>query len=224
MISTPADAVAWLTDLLLPAMRYRAGRLGGDESGAFDFYRARIAAGQVFLDYEVRLLKAIIAQGLPIDEIHEIGCGWGQLVFLLAWNGFKATGFEVDERRFAGALCLHQILAQVDPSRTERARIRNEFFPPLDRPDPARSAVIATNVVIGNPHLFEEEMIWGLRRYRFAIIDVDRFCRQRRPEERPGLIALVEESGLRNLGPFCEAGADGTFYLFTSADSDENTA
>lgn len=195
-------------------MRYRMDRLGVEGSGAFEFYRSRLASGRVFGDYEVQLVHSIIEKNLPMEEIHEIGCGWGQLVFLLGWTGFKATGFELDERRFRGACWLNDVLAQVDEERTARVRIRNEFFPPLDRPDPARTAVIATNVVIGNPALVEHEMIWGLRRYRYAILDVERFCRQRRAEEQSAFISLVEECGLQNLGPFCDAGTDGRYYLF----------
>jgi hypothetical protein len=153
-----------------------------------------------------------------MEEIHEIGCGWGQLAFLLAWSGLNVTGFEADERRFRSACWLSNVLAQVDEERAARVRIRNEFFPPLDRPDPAHTAVIATNVVIGNPTLFEHEMIWGLRRYRYAIVDVERFCRQRLAEEQAAFISLVEECGLRNLGPFCDAGSAGRYYLFGFGD------
>jgi hypothetical protein len=213
-----ADTVAQLSALLFPLMRYRMDQLGVDGSGAFEFYRSRLAKGQAFADYEVQLVHSIIEKNLAMEEIHEIGCGWGQLMFLLAWRGFKVTGFEADERRFRSACWLSNVMAQVDEERAARVRIRNEFFPPLDRPDAAHTAVIATNVVIGNPTLFEHEMIWGLRRYRYAIVDVEHFCRQRPAEEQSTFISLVEECGLRNLGPFCEAGSTGGYYLFGFGD------
>ena len=103
--------------------------------------------------------------------------------------------------------------AQIDGDRTGGAAVRNEFFPPLRRPDPNSSLVIATNVVSNAPFT-EDQMLWGLRRYRYAIIDVDRFCRERRADERPELIARAEQSGLRNRGLFCDAGSEGLFYLF----------
>jgi hypothetical protein len=210
----PDDAVRSLSQLLLPVMRYRIEKLGVEASGAFNFYRSRLATDRVFCDYEVRLAERIAGDLPLVEEIHEIGCGWGQLVFLLAWCGYRATGFEIDSRRFAGADSLHRVLGQVDPEAARRATLRNEFFPPLDRPESRSSLVIATNVVVGNPRLIEEQMLWALRRYRYAIVDIDRFCRLRRPDERQDFIAAVEGSGLRNVGLFCDAGSDGQFYLF----------
>jgi hypothetical protein len=207
-------AVRSLTELLLPVMRYRVEKLGVDASGAFNFYRSRLEANRVFCDYEIQLVGKIFERLTAIDEIYEIGCGWGQLVFLLAWCGYDATGFEIDSRRFLGAEFLRKVLGQVDEDRVMHARLRNEFFPPLDRPQSNCSVVVATNVVIGNPELFEEQMLWALRRYRYAIVDVDRFCRLRQPDERPAFIASVERTGLRNAGLFCDAGSDGQFYLF----------
>jgi hypothetical protein len=219
MTSSDADPAARLTELLLPIMRYRIALLGVDGSGAYDFYQTRTGSGRVFGEHEIRLVDTIAAKGLPADEIHEIGCGWGQLVFLLAWRGYRATGFELDSKRFLGADCLRRILVEIDPDHAARATIRNEFFPPLSRPDPRRSLVIATNVVISNPQFVEDQMLWGLRRYRYAIIDIDRFCTLRRPDAYPALLARAEAMGLRSLGSFWDAGPDGHFYLFEPAAS-----
>jgi hypothetical protein len=220
MKSIDGDPAAWLTDLLLPMMRYRMARLGVEASGAYDFYRIRIDSGRVFGDYELRLVDTIIARALPVDEIHEIGCGWGQLVYLLAWRGYRCTGFEMDKRRFLGADALRQILGQLDEERASRVTIRHEFFPPLRRPDPHRSLVIATNVVTENPRFFEDQMLWGLRRYRHAIIDMDRFCALRQPDQYPSFLARIEAIGLRSLGMVCDAGQEGHFYLFEPAATD----
>ncbi len=206
--------VVRLTSLLLPIMCYRVEKLGVDGSGAFNFYRSRLASGRVFCDYEIRLVRALIDRMPPPGEVHEIGCGWGQLVFLLAWCGYRTTGFEIDSRRFAGAEFLHRLLREIDEECGALAVVRNEFFPPLDRPDSTASLVIATNVVVSDPQLVEEQMLWALRRYRYAIVDVDRFCRLRQPAERPAFIAGVEETGLRNRGLFCDAGPEGQFHLF----------
>lgn len=212
--------VVHLTSLLLPIMRYRVEKLGLEESGAFNFYRSRLESGRVFCDYEIRLVQAVIERMPSPLEVHEIGCGWGQLVFLLAWCGYRTTGFEIDIRRFRGGEFLHRLLCQIDPECGERAVIRNEFFPPLDRPDPARSLAIATNVVVSNPQFVEEQMLWALRRYRYAVLDIDRFCRLRQQEERPAFIAGVERMGLRDRGLFCDAGADGQFHLFEADAAD----
>lgn len=214
MSSITDDSAHWLTDVLLPAMRYRLALLGTEDSGAYEFYCTRLASGRVFGDYEIRLVDDIIRRRLPIQEVHEIGCGWGQLVFLLAWHGYRATGFEIDRRRFCGATCLYEILGLLDPARAGRANLRNQFFPPLDRPDANGSLVIATNIVTDNPRFVEDQILWGLRRYRYAVIDIDRFCALRGPAEHPRFLARVAQSGLRNLGLFCDAGKEGHFYLF----------
>jgi hypothetical protein len=219
-----ADPAGWLTCLLLPIMRYRIARLGVEEAGAYEFYRTRVASGRVFGDYETRLVDTIVSQMLPVDEVHEIGCGWGQLVYLLAWRGYRATGFEIDKRRYLGAEVLHGVLRRLDADRAGLAVIRNEFFPPLDRPNPRRGLILATNVVTENPAFFEDQMLWGLRRYRYAIIDIDRFCMLRRADQYSSFIARAEEFGLRSQGLFCDAGSEGHFYLFESGDPDRSTA
>lgn len=214
MQSIDADPASWLTRVLLPIMHYRIALLGVEHSGAYEFYRTRLASGRVFGDYELRLVDAIISRQFLVDEVHEIGCGWGQLVLLLAWRRYRTTGFEIDRKRFLGAVCLHEVLSRIDEVRANRATLRREFFPPLDRPDPERSLVIATNIVTENPRFVEDQILWGLRRYRYAVIDVDRFCAPRRPKDHPSLLARIERSGLRNLGLFCDAGQEGHFYLF----------
>jgi SAM-dependent methyltransferase len=208
------DPARWLSDVLLPVMRYRLALLGAEDSGAYDFYRTRLATGRVFGDYEVRLIDEIMRRQLPVREVHEIGCGWGQLVFLLAWRGYDATGFEIDRRRFCGATCLREILGLIDPARAGRASLRHQFFPPLDRPDAQGSLVIATNIVVDNPRFVEDQILRGLRRYRYAVIDIDRFCAPRGPAEHPQFLVRAEQSGLRDLGLFCDAGAEGHFHLF----------
>lgn len=210
----------WLTDLLLPLARDRIELLGVDASGAFEFYRSRIASGRIFSDYEVRLVRSIVDSRLPIEEIHEIGCGWGQLVFLLAWNGYNTTGFEIDIKRYAGAEYLRRVLSEIDGERARRATVYNEFFPPLRRPDPTCSLVVSTNIVIGNPQFVEDQILRGLRRYRYAIIDIDRFCCERNADQRPSFLARVEQAGLKNLGLFCDAGNEGQYYLFEPSGAD----
>jgi hypothetical protein len=203
-----------LTELLLPVLRQRITELGVDASGAYNFYKTRLDSDRVFSDYEVRLVGELVERLSSVDEIHEIGCGWGQLVFLLVWCGYEAVGFEVDARRFGGGEFLRKFLGEVNQDRVTRAKLRNEYFPPLDRPAGSCSLVISTNIIVSDPHLVEEQIVWALRRYRYAIVDVDRFCRLRRPDERQGLIAMVEQAGLKNAGLFCDAGVDGQYYLF----------
>ena len=146
-------AVQQLSEVLLPAMRARVAEMGVEASGAFEFYRVAVERERVFNPYEIDLVNALRERLPHIDEIHEIGCGWGQLVFLLAWSGFNTTGYEIDERRYAGAMQFHRLLGQINPQLAGRAQFLNEFFPPLTRPKPMNTLAVSTNIVIGNPRL-----------------------------------------------------------------------
>src|SRR4051812_31295451 len=114
MTAVLVEAARALADILLPLMRGRLERFGVDGSGAFRFYETRLATGNVFSRCELMVAETI-GRGLQVEDIHEIGCGWGQLVFLLAWSGQRATGFELDGKRFVGASDFLAELRQLDP-------------------------------------------------------------------------------------------------------------
>lgn len=159
--SNGQDSVRQLMELLLPAMRERVATMGVEASGAFEFYRVATERGRVFNNYEIGVVELIKSRFPALTEIHEVGCGWGQLVFLLAWSGYVTTGFEIDERRYAGAAHFHRVLRDLDEPRASRARILNEFFPPLTRPNPIGTLALSTNIVIGNPRFVEEQNSLG---------------------------------------------------------------
>ena len=70
-----------LAAILLPAMQERIEQDGAEGSGAHNFYVQRVARGKVFLEYEIALTEKLLSCGLDITHIHEVGCGFGQLVF-----------------------------------------------------------------------------------------------------------------------------------------------
>lgn len=206
----------WLNDLLLPAMRYRVETRGEAPSGAYEYYQDRLSAGSVISSYEIALAKAVAESGLEIENIHEIGCGWGQFVFLLAWCGYRAVGFEFDERRFQGADYFLRLLGQLDPERAALATIVEGPFPPVAWPEGKRDLVVATNLVNGDAAAAEESIICALHNYRYAIIDVDRFGRRRNAADRGELIARIEQNGLKNHGLLCDLLDEAQYYLFES--------
>lgn len=91
---------------------------------------------------------------------------------------------------------LLKLLGEIDEDRVVHAELQNDYFPSLDLPAASHSLAISTNVIIGDPHPVEGKMVWALRRYRYAILDVDRFCRLRRSDERQDMIALLQQAGL----------------------------
>lgn len=214
MMKGVADTARLPTELLLPIMRYRMASLGVEGFRAHNFYRSRRATSRVFGDYEVWLAERIVERLASIRQIHEIGCGWDQLVLLLAWCGYEVTGFEVDNRRFLGAEGLRRVIAQIDKGCTAFASLRNEFFPPLEHPGCDDTPMIATSVVVSNPGLVEDQMLWALRRSRYAIVDVDRFCCERQLHERSDFAAQAEQIGLKSAGLICDAGSSGQCCLF----------
>lgn len=195
-------------------MRERLATLGLIESGAYNFYRTRLESGRVFLNYEIRLLEEFGQGRLPIGAIDEIGCGWGQFVFLLAWNGYTVRGFEKNRDRYEGARDFKRVLRRIDAARTNRATIRCQSFPPRMWLKTKDALALGTNLVGGWTARTESKVLAGLRRYRYVLLDIDRFGIKRSAGERPALVARLEEAGLTSLGLFCDLGEDGHYHLF----------
>lgn len=209
-------AVEQLTELLLPAMRARVAALGEEGSGAYNFYGSRLRQGIAFLPYEVALLDALVAAKLPVARIDDVGCGWGQFVLLLAWCGARSLGYEYDAQRYLAACHFLETLAPTAPA-LRLASFSRKRFPPRALGFGARDRlVITTNIVTDLADQVEQRTIRGLRRYRYAVVNLDRFCRMRGPDDRAALIAQIEAAGLTHRGVFRDVGVDGQFHLFES--------
>jgi hypothetical protein len=207
------EAVEKLNATLLPLMIARRESLGVDGSGGYNYYHARLQQDRVLLDYEIALVDALRTVNLPIKQIHEVGCGWGQFVFLLAWCGYRATGFEIDQKRFASAHFFEMRLRAIEPQLMRFCSIVKARFPISERHfGHPFSLVVTTNLV--SQEAIETRLVPGLLRYRFALIDVDRFCRKRGPEDRHLLIRQLEEMGFKHLGLFSDVGESGQYHLF----------
>jgi hypothetical protein len=207
-----------LHELLLPAMRDLIERSGIEASGAYNYYDSRIRQGQVFLEYEIALARKLLSCGLGIRRVDEIGSGFGQLTFLLGWNGFKTVGFEFNPQRGQSAGVLRDVLERAEPALTANIRlVRGEFpvrFGP--RPGPG-SMVLTTNLVATFSRPRQLAVLRAMRRYPFVLCDVQRFF-DYRPErhQEPEALALFAEAGLRNPELFLDLGAGGRYYLFTN--------
>lgn len=207
-----------LRELLLPAMRDLLERSGIEGSGAYNYYDSRIRRGQVFLEYEIALARKLLSCGLDIRRVDEVGSGFGQMMFLLGWNGFKTVGFEVNPLRGRTATALHGMLERVEPALTGNVRlIRAEFplrFGP--RPEPG-SMVLTTNLVASCSRPKQLAVLRAMRRYPFVLSDVQRFF-DYRPEldQEPEALALFSEAGLRDPELFLDLGAGGRYYLFAN--------
>lgn len=209
-----------LRDLLIPVLQHRIERLGIERTGAYNFYSARVQQGDVFSDYDVALTQKLLSSGLDIREVHEIGCGFGQLVFLLAWNGFKVTGFEADRGRAQSARDLLAILKLTDPELTKSANLLEGEFPSLSAPPPdAHTLVLTTNLVATRNRSQQLAVLQAMRKYPFVLADVQRFF-DLKPDlaDEPGVLAFFAEAGLKDGKLFLDMGPSGRYYLFATPD------
>src|SRR5262245_13749745 len=92
-----------LQQLLVQVLQHLIDREGESETGAYNFYKVRVQRGQLFVASEIALARELLKGRLNITRVDEIGCGFGQLMFLLGWNGYKAIGFESERQRIRTA-------------------------------------------------------------------------------------------------------------------------
>jgi SAM-dependent methyltransferase len=199
-------------------LQHRIERFGGDTTGAYDFYSARVQQGDIFSRYEIALVQRLLTSKLHIRSVHEIGCGFGQLVFLLGWNGFKATGFEADRKRAKSARDLHSILSLVDPELMENVDLLEGEFPTRDARQPdAHTLVLTTNLVATRSRSQQLAVLQAMRRYSFVLSDVQRFF-DLKPDiaDESSVLALFAEAGLTDGKLFLDMGSGGRYYFFSN--------
>ncbi|MDP1964218.1 MAG: hypothetical protein Q8K93_18695 [Reyranella sp.] len=226
MADTSAQAdekVPWaarLDELLVPVLRHRIERSGIQDSGAYNFYDMRLKGSSFFSDYELALARKFLSSSLGVREIHEIGSGFGQLMFLLGWNGFKTVGFEADRARAQTARDLKAIMDVVDPTLTANVQLLEAEFPSPEAPMPAaHSLILTTNLVATRTLPQQLAILKEMRKYPFVLTDVQRFFKVRlEPAEQQATFALFAEAGFEEPEVFLDLGAGGRYYLFRNSD------
>ncbi|WP_422002555.1 hypothetical protein [Reyranella sp.] len=168
------------------------------------------------MDYEVELTRKLLEKRPAIRQVHEIGCGFGQLMFLLGWNGFKTVGFEADRARGRTGRTLREILDLVDPELTGNVQLLETSFPARDAVIPdAHSLVLTTNLVATCDLARKLEILAEMRKYPFVLSDVQRFFDHKpNVEDEPEILALFAQAGLSEPELFLDLGTSGRYYLF----------
>ena len=205
-----------LDRLLVPGLQHRIAKHGSARTGAYNFYAARLEQGVLLQDYEIAVARALLERRMGITHIDEVGSGFGELVFLLAWNGFRVRGFEADLLRAQAARRLRRVLELADPELTRRAQLVEENFPSSSAPPPrARSLLLTTNLVATRSPEQQAEIVRAMREYSFALVDIQRLFDKR--DDAAAIaegLALFEEAGFAAPELFLDLGQNGRYLLF----------
>lgn len=213
------EAVAALNALLLPILRTRVDTYGEAEAGAYNFYLHRLTHQDMIGGYEVAIANRLIESGVGAAGVHEIGCGYGQLLFLLALRGIDAVGIEIDPRRYATGAIMLEAFKVAYPEAGRRCRLFQGAFPLADTVlAPGKDVVLTTNLVATADRKTQLKILAAMRRYPCAVVDVDRFMDRRTDEEgRQLTLALMREAGFKQIEPFLDLGEDGRYYRLSAA-------
>jgi hypothetical protein len=205
-----------LDELLLPILRHQIERFGLEASGAGNYYNIRVVDNYVFRPHEIELTRRLLASGLPVHRIDEIGCGLGQMMFLLGWNGYRAIGYESDTHRARAAATLHRILKSIDPELTTNVQFLLEEFPSSTIPAPEpESLVLTTNLVATRSLEQQLNVLAAMRGYPYVVADALRFFDDERGV--PQTLELFSQAGMKDPELFYDAGSFGRFFLFRNA-------
>jgi hypothetical protein len=204
-----------INTVLLPILQQRIEALGETESGAYNFYVQRLQRGKLIGDYEVAVAQRIVETGIGAQGVHEIGPGLGQLTFLLAYCGLPAAAIEIDRRRHATASLMLAAVAAAAPDVGNRCRVLYGAFPLADAVlPPGQALALATNLVFTTDRATQLKILDAMKRYRAAIVDIDRlFDRRTDDVGRKLTLNLIAEAGFKHVEPFLDLGESGRYFL-----------
>lgn len=156
-------------------MNERLVEMGQEASGFFEYYASFVERGKVFSDLDNEVSRFILQKASHYQRYIEVGAGIGQLDALLASQGLKTIGVEVDQKRVAAANALRNYLAQEFPEIRENMSIIEASFPATSVTDAIDkdTAIIFTNL-IGQAHR-GEDAIQACANAGAIIIDLCRF-------------------------------------------------
>lgn len=181
--------------------------LGVARSGAYEHYQLQLSNGFPIPPGEAAILDLVKRRFPQLRSYHEIGSGLGTLPLMLAHDGLASVGIERDERRHLTATAILRELSAHLPHIESNCRLIGAPFPDaIADLDVSDSMAILTDFVSSQaPHDYVR-LCRGLAQYRYALIDLQRFCSKR--DSQAELEQLVEELAGYGLSP-----CDGTIDL-----------
>ncbi len=172
----PAPALELVRETSADILRQRIEELGVRESGAYDHYGAMLQQGFPIPHHDLVVMDVVRRIIPDLQSYHEIGSGIGILPFLLAFNGFASVGFECDKRRHETAMAIWRELSSKAKVDDGACRLILGRFPTSGVDDTTESVAILTDFITTQTPERERAILVGLRRYRYVLIDLQRFC------------------------------------------------
>jgi hypothetical protein len=159
------------------------------------YYGNRIKINCIFSGYEYEIANYLLHNFLPeATAIVEVGSGLGQILLFLASRGFSTVGLDRAWDRLRGAALLKAECGELYPEIDDRCHSLHADFPAVPLPvyPDKRNIALFTNLGIGLPEEFCDRAIDALAPADFALIDMDRFFRNRDSDEQLVLQKKIE--------------------------------
>jgi hypothetical protein len=195
--TTRQAAIALVREAAHRILRERIDALGVNASGAYGHYTALLDEGALVRPYDLAALDLVLAEVPALASYHEIGSGIGILPFLLALNGVRSVGIERDRRRHETALAIWHDLRGRTPAAENCRLVHGSFASALADLDTLDSIAIFTDFVSTQSDNELAAIHDGLKRYRYVLVDLHRFCVKRDfPDEQRALVRRMNSLGL----------------------------
>ncbi len=197
--------------------------LGVNRSGAYEHYNVLLSAGFPIPVYETAILDLVKRRLPKLRSYHEIGSGLGTLPFMLAHDGFAAVGIEQDERRHLTAIAILRELGKELPCVESNSRLIGAQFPDaINDLDVSDSMAILTDIVGSRTPAEYSRLCRGLTRYRYVLLDLQRFCEKRETtDEQRKLVQELVSYGLVPCPEVIDLDGWGYYRLFESKHAGE---
>lgn len=190
---------------------------GVDESGLYNYYRARVQEVGFALSHYDRMLVDYVQARFDRQNrrIVHAGTGLGTLPSALAFTGYTVAALEQDAGRIRAAGQVHAALAEAWPAAAERYQLIGGEFPTVlgDTPWLAPTTVlIFTNCVTTWPDELRAKIMASLQTCGDVIMDTRLFGEMRdTPEERQAFVTQLEAQGIAAT-PIAESPPDAFYY------------
>ncbi|MGD9879514.1 MAG: hypothetical protein AB7F22_09465 [Reyranella sp.] len=190
---------------------------GVNESGLYNYYRARVEEVGFALSHYDRMLVDYVQARFDRQSrrIVHAGTGLGTLPCALAFAGYTVAALEQDAGRIRAASQVHAALADAWPAAAERYQLIGGEFPTVLGGTPwlgPKTVLIFTNCVTTWPDELNAKIMASLKTCGDVIMDTRLFGQMRdTPDERYAFVRQLEAQGI-DAAPMAESPPDAFYY------------